>query len=489
MQFKAPPRGDRRSYKSAKQFHSPLSVEASLSKSCRQFRSPLSGAPHAQLPASHLLPLASTTVPYEALPTVETNAVESNILPRREDVATSAEVTTSAASQATRISNGLLWLMALACGLAEANQAYAQPLLASMGQSFGVSINSIGLTNTLGLFGYAAGLLFIVPLGEKFNQRRLIVVMLCAVALALACMAAAPVVALLVIASGLVGLTGIVSELIMPFAARLTPENERGGVVGTVLCGLFIGPPLAGLLSGVVGEHLGWRTMYWIASAVMVMLALVLRLLLPDDRSDKKEFRYFQLLGSLWGLLRSEIVLQEVSCLSFLVYGAFNAFWVTLSFSLSTSPYHYGSDVVGIFSLVSIVGPLVGLWVGRFTDHGDARYASGMALVLALLSLVIMWFVTQWLIGLLVGTVLLSIGVLSTLVANETRIYRLQAGAWNRLNSIHIFLFVAGGSLGSMLGTLSWSIARRDGVYAVASLMILVALGFYVLHGKRLKKG
>ena len=179
----------------------------------------------------------------------------------------------------------------------------------------------------------------------------------------------------------------------------------------------------------------------------MIILAVVLRLLLPADRSDKKELHYLELLGSLWGLLRSEIVLQEVSILSFLVYGAFNAFWVTLSFSLSSSPYHFGSDVVGLFGLLSIVGPLVGLFVGKFTDHGDARYASGIALVVIFLSFVFMWFVSQWLIGLLVGTILLSIGVQSSLVANETRIYRLHSGAWNRLNSIHIFLFVMGGSL------------------------------------------
>ncbi|TMC24007.1 MAG: MFS transporter [Chloroflexi bacterium] len=416
---------------------------------------------------------------------VQTNVAETSTLKSSEKVtpvvATSAEATTSATSHATTITTGLIWVMTIACGLAEANQAYAQPLLADMGRSFGVSINEIGLTNTLSLFGYAVGLLLIVPLGEKYNQRRLIIVMLGAVALALACMATAPMVPLLLIASGMVGLTGIVSELIIPFAARLTATSERGRVVGTVLCGLFLGAPLAGILSGFIGKHFGWRTMYWIATTVMIILAVVLRLLLPADRSDKKELHYLELLGSLWGLLRSEIVLQEVSILSFLVYGAFNAFWVTLSFSLSSSPYHFGSDVVGLFGLLSIVGPLVGLFVGKFTDHGDARYASGIALVVIFLSFVFMWFVSQWLIGLLVGTILLSIGVQSSLVANETRIYRLHSGAWNRLNSIHIFLFVMGGSLGSMLGTLSWSIAKRDGVYATACLLMLVALGFYIV--------
>ncbi len=132
-------------------------------------------------------------------------------------------------------SKSTVTVMATACGLSAANLIYAQPLLAVMGRSFAVSVNQVGLILMLGMLGYALGLILIVPLGEKYNQRSLIVLMLCAVALALALMAAAPTVALLIIGSFLVGLTSIIPELIIPFAARLAPSNERGRVVGTVL--------------------------------------------------------------------------------------------------------------------------------------------------------------------------------------------------------------------------------------------------------------
>jgi predicted MFS family arabinose efflux permease len=354
--------------------------------------------------------------------------------------------------------------MATACGLLAANLIYAQPLLATIGRSFAVSVNQVGFIPMLGQLGYALGLIFIVPLGEKYNQRSLIVLMLCAVVLALALMAAAPTVALLMIASCLVGFLSIIPELIIPFAARLASSNERGRVVGTVLCGFLIGTPLATILSGFVGEHLGWRTIFWIAAAMMIVLAIVLRFLLPDDHSAKSEVSYPQLLGSLWGLLRSEPVLQEVSILGILVFGAFSVFWVTLSFILETPPYHYGSDVVGLFGLVGIAGALAALFVGRFADRRDARYANGVALAVILL------------------------GAQSNQAANEARIYSLNPAAWNRLNTVYILMFCLGGSLGSMLGVLGWSIARWNGVYGIACFMLLVALVFYVLHGKRIRR-
>ncbi len=389
---------------------------------------------------------------------------------------------------ATGIDNRLVWIMAIACGLSVGNLIYAQPLLAEIGRSFAASANRIGLTATLGQLGYALGLIFIVPLGEKYNQRSLIVILLGAVAIALVEMATAPTSALLIIGSGAVGLTSVIPELIIPFAAGLAPEKVRGRVVGTLLCGLFIGTPLAAVFSGIVGQYLGWRTMYWIAAGMMITLAIVLHFVLPDSRSAKKKVSYPQLLGSLWKLLRSEPVLQEISILGFLAYGAFNAFLVALSFILGTAPYHYGSEVIGLFGLVGIAGALAALLVGKFADRRDARYANGTALAIALLAIVVMWLAGQWLIGLIVGAILLDVGVQSNQVANETRIYTLQSTAWTRLYTIHIFLFCIGGAFGSALGTLGWRIANQNGVYGTACCMLLVALGFYALHSKRIRQ-
>jgi predicted MFS family arabinose efflux permease len=343
------------------------------------------------------------------------------------------------------------------------------------------------LAATSGLLGYALGLIFIVPLGEKYNQRRLIVILLGAVAIALLEIAVAPTPALLIVGSALVGLASVTSELLVPVAGSLAPAKERGRVVGILLCGIFISAPLAVALSGFVGQYLGWRAMYWIAAGITTTLAIVLHFSLPNSCTTKAKVNYLQLIGSLWKLLRSEPVLQEVVTMSFLVYGAFNAFWVTLSFVLSKAPYHYGSEIVGLLGLVGITGALAALFVGKFADRRDARHLTGAALVLTLISFVVMWLAGQWLIGLIIGTILLDVGAQSHEVANETRIYSLPSTAWTRLYTIHIFFYCLGGSLGSALGTLGWRLARQNGVYGSACLLLLVALGFYALHTKRIR--
>ena len=143
------------------------------------------------------------------------------------------------------------------------------------------------------------------------------------------------------------------------------------------MSGLLIGILLARTVSGFVGEHLGWQAMYWIAVAIMILLAILLHFLLPRDHSLKRKMSYPQLLSSLRGLLRSEPVLQEISIFGALAFGSFNAFWVTLSFFLETPPYHYGSEVAGLFGLAGIVSALTAPAVGKFADRRDARLTNG----------------------------------------------------------------------------------------------------------------
>jgi predicted MFS family arabinose efflux permease len=406
----------------------------------------------------------------------------------QKETATLDETTKSKLSKPTAIDKRLVWIMAAACGLSVANLIYAQPLLASMGRSFAISSDQVGLVATLSQLGYAAGLILIAPLGEKYNQRTLVVVMLCVLTIALIGMALAPTVAILTIASVVIGLTSVLPELLIPFAAKLASSNERGHIVGTMGSAILVGTLLANLLSGIVGEHLGWRAMYGIAAAMIITLVVVLYIVLPADHSAKSKVSYPKLLGSLWTLLVSEPVLQEISVIVILVFTSFNAFWVTLSFLLETPPYHYGSDIVGLFGLVGLTGTLAASFVGRFADRYDARYANGAALPVALLSFVIMWLTSQWFIGLIIGAVLLDLGTQSSQVANETRIYTLDPTAWNRLNTVYIFMFSIGTSLGCVIGTFAWSIAKWNGVCSTACLLLTVALGFYVLHSKRIRQ-
>lgn len=382
------------------------------------------------------------------------------------------------------IDRRMVWILAVASAMAVANLYYIQPLLADMGRSFAVSESAIGFVATLTQLGYAAGLLMIVPLGDAFDRRRLVMYTLLAVTVSLVGMAVAPSILILAIAGFAVGLTTIAPQIIVPFAASLADPKERGRVVGNVMSGLLIGVLLARTVSGFVGAQLGWRAMYWIAAALMIVLAVILRLILPKEQ-PRESMSYPQLLKSLGGLIRSEPVLRETSVFGALVFGAFSVFWVTLVFFLGTPPYHYGSEVAGLFGLVGIAGALSAAYAGKLADRIDGRIITGVMIALTLLAFILFWLVGQWLWGLIIGVILLDFGAQGTHISNQTRIYRLNPEARSRLNTVYMVSYFIGGSLGSMLGAYSWSIARWAGVCTVGTLMLVTALVVYVLRGRR----
>jgi len=391
-------------------------------------------------------------------------------------------------TEPTTISQRLVLIMAFACAVSVANLYYIQPLLALMRHGFGVSAGQMGAIPTILQIGYALGLLLIVPLGDYYNQRSLILSMLILVALALAAMASAPTLFFLGLAGAFVGLTTVVPQLILPYAANLAPAPIRGRVLGTIMSGLLIGVLLARTVSGALAAWLGWRAMYWIAAVMMILLAVGLRFLLPPDRMPKGKMNYLQLLRSLWYLARTQPALRETSLFGAMTFGAFSAFWVTLSFLLETPPYHFGSVVAGLFGLVGVAGALMASVVGKFSDRHDARYANGFTMLIALLAFIILWLFGYRLVGLIIGVILLDLGAQGNLVACQTRVYSLLEGARSRLNTVFMFSYFLGGSLGSLLGTLGWSIARWNGVCMAAILMLVAAFIVYFINSPEARR-
>lgn len=378
----------------------------------------------------------------------------------------------------------LVWIMAIASGATVANLYYNQPLLAIMAQGFHASPHSIGFIPMLTQIGYAIGIVLFVPLGDLTEQRRLIVTMLGATAVTLALAANATSLGWLVAASFGIGMTAISAQVIVPFAAQLTPSADRGKVVGTIMGGLLIGILLARTVSGFVGAIWGWRAMYWLASGLMVVLALTLSRVLPKHQPSLKA-SYPSLMGSLVRLIRTQPVLQEASLVGAMCFGAFSAFWTTLVFLLAQPPYHYGSEVTGLFGLVGIVGASAAPLVGQLADRSSPRLTVGLGITITAIAFVVFWLLGHRLWGLVIGVILLDLGVQSTQVSNQARIYSLPSEIHSRLNALYIMFYFVGGALGSFLGSYGWSRWQWNGVCALSLLMLAVAFAAFLRRQNR----
>ncbi|WP_163993579.1 MFS transporter [Pyxidicoccus caerfyrddinensis] len=373
------------------------------------------------------------------------------------------------------LSPGMVWFMAAASGATAANLYYNQPLLGDIGRELGASGSALGLVPTMTQVGYAAGMLFIVPLGDSLERRRVIVTMSALVTLALVGAALAPTLPLLVFASFAVGATTVIPQLLVPFAAHLAPAAQRGRVVGTVMSGLLIGILLSRTAAGFVGTHLGWRAMFWIAAGLMLALGGVMRFVLPSQPA-MAEMPYLALLRSLGHLTRTEPVLRLHSLLGALTFGAFSVFWSTLALYLQSLPEHHGPQVAGLFGAVGVAGALVAPLVGRYADQRGDRRINALGIAVLLLSFVVMWPLGRWLWGMALGVVLLDLGTQANQISNQTRVYSLKPEARSRLNTVYMVTYFAGGAGGSWLGTTAWTHLGWTGVCAAGAALCAIAL-------------
>ena len=208
------------------------------------------------------------------------------------------------------ISPAITFACALACGAMVANIYYAQPLIGLIAPELHMPPGAAGLIVTLTQLGYAVGLLFVVPLADRLENRRLILATLVLTAAALVILALVPSATLFLAAAALVGVTSAGVHMVVPFAASLAPAETRGRTIGNVMSGLLAGIMLSRPIASIIAEIAGWRAVFGVAAALMLLLALLLARVLPERRPASGE-SYARILRSMGQLLLRERALQR----------------------------------------------------------------------------------------------------------------------------------------------------------------------------------
>ncbi|WP_312997523.1 MFS transporter [Leclercia sp.] len=381
-----------------------------------------------------------------------------------------------------RISPSLVWLFAIASGLSVANVYYAQPLLDALARDFGISQAAVGGVITATQLGCALALLFLVPLGDRVDRRRLMAIQMVALIVALIAVGmaqSAPVLLAGMLAVGLLG-TAMTQGLIA-YAASAAAPHEQGRVVGTAQGGVFIGLLLARVFAGGISDLAGWRGVYFCAALLMLAIAIPLWRRLPVLPPVSRALSYPRLLASMLTLLRDEKVLQVRGMLALLMFAAFNIFWSALVLPLSAPPYSFSHTAIGAFGLAGVVGALAAARAGEWADRGYARRTSGIAL----LALVLAWWplslmeVSLW--ALAIGIVLLDLGGQALHVTNQSLIFRTRPDAHSRLVGLYMLFYAVGSGLGAIGTTVTYAHFGWQGVCLLGALVSLLALVFWWL--------
>lgn len=375
------------------------------------------------------------------------------------------------------LSPALIALMSVATGLAVASNYYAQPLLDTIAHAFSLTAGQAGFIVTAAQLGYAAGLLFLVPLGDMFERRGLIVVMTLLAAGGMLITASSTSLGLMILGTALTGLFSVVAQILVPLAATLAEPSKRGKVVGTIMSGLLLGILLARTVAGLLASLGGWRTVYWVASVLMALMALALWRGLPKVKHEN-HLNYPQLLGSIFRLFSGNKLLRTRALLGCLTFANFSILWTSMAFLLASPPFNYSEGMIGLFGLAGAAGALGARPVGGLADKGKSHLTTSASLVLLLLSWAAIWAGHSSVLALIVGILVLDLTVQGVHITNQTVIYRVQPDARNRLTAGYMTCYFVGGAAGSLISASAWQHFGWAGVClagaGIASLNLLV---------------
>ncbi|EPS1225765.1 MFS transporter, partial [Burkholderia cenocepacia] len=236
------------------------------------------------------------------------------------------------------LSTGMTLFFAATVGVIVMDLFAAQPLTGPISADLHLPPGLAGLVAMLPQLGYAAGLALLVPLVDLLENRRLIVATLavCAAALALPAFTQSGTVFLL--ATLVAGAASSVIQMLVPMAASMAPEAQRGRAVGNVMSGLMLGILLSRPLASLIAGSAGWRAFYLLAALANAAIAVVLALRLPA-RTPSITAGYRALLASMGRLVADEPVLRRHALSATLAMAAFSAFWTAVGLRLAQPPF------------------------------------------------------------------------------------------------------------------------------------------------------
>ena len=371
-------------------------------------------------------------------------------------------------------------LLACACGLIVANLYYAQPLAGPIGASLGLSPSATGLIVTLTQIGYGIGLLFIVPLGDLVETRRLVRVLIALVAVALlgAALSTRPLPFLAAVLA--IGLVSVAAQVLVPYAAHLAPPAQRGRMVGNVMSGLLMGIMLARPVASFIAQAASWHAVFFLSAGAMVVLGLLLGVALPPRR-PAATLPYGRLLASMAHLARTSLVLRRRALYHAAMFGAFSVFWTTAPLRLAQE-FGLSQSGIALFALAGVAGAIASPIAGRLADAGHGRVATFLAMGCAIAAFALSRAgapgSTTALAAMVVAGIVLDFGVTTNLVVGQRAIFSLGDAVRSRLNGLYMATFFGGGAIGSAFGGFAFAHAGWPGAAWLGLALPAAALAY-----------
>ena len=369
----------------------------------------------------------------------------------------------------------LLWMLAILSGVSVANLYYSQPLLGQMAEELHINEFTVNLIPMVTQIGYAAGLLFIIPLGDLAKRRNIVLTCLSVLIVALIAMGSAQSFGVLAVAACVTGICSVVPQIFMPLASQYSTPEKKSQNVGIVLSGLLTGILASRAISGLVGAWFGWRTVYFMA-AVLILAAIAVILTAFPNIPTNFSGRYSELMKSLLTLFREYADLRLAALRAAICFGSFLGMWSCLTFKMSGAPFFADSGVIGLLSLCGITGALAATFLGKFIHRYGVYRFNLLGASLVILSWMVFAFGQNHYATIILGIVLIDIGMQCIQLSNQSTAFSLNPKASSRINSLFMTCYFLGGASGTFIAGTAWQYGGWNGVCVAGAALALIVL-------------
>lgn len=355
------------------------------------------------------------------------------------------------------LSSSVIIFFAVACGATVANIFYAQSLVGPISRALNLPPSLAGLIVAFTQLGYGAGLFFLVCLGDLVENRRLILITTAGTIFGLVGVIYSRSALMFLIASFVLGVSSVGTQVLIPLAVHLSPERLRGRVIGRIMVGLIGGIMLSRPLASFLAASFGWKAVFWLSMAIMLATLLLLSRVLPR-RYPTSQLGYGALLASILKLLATSRVLQRRCVYQGLLYCMFNLFWTSAPLMLHDK-FNLSQQGIALFALAGAGGAFSAPTAGDLVDRGYARIAVGAAMVIATISMLAAGWASavHWMPLLVVAAISLDAATQANQVISQRVIYGLSVEARGRLNAGYMTVVFLCGAAGSAVGSISYA--------------------------------
>lgn len=373
------------------------------------------------------------------------------------------------------IPRSILIMMSVVAGLTVANLYYNQPLLEEMKASLGANEVETNLITVITQAGYAAGLLFVVPLADMLSRRKIIMTNMATTVLMALVIAFTADIKVVWAASFILGMCSVVPQIFVPMAGLFSKPENKSRNMGYVLSGLLTGVLGARVISGYLGDWVGWRAMYGIAAVIMLICLAVTLKMLPVMRPSFKG-SYPQLMRTVGEIFFSHPNIRLYSLRASCSFASMMSVWSCMAFHLSGSPFNAGSDKVGLLGLCGIAGAMAASGVGKYIPRFGILRFSTFGSVFQLLAWGIALLFGGFYAGLALAIIFVDIGAQCQQLSNQSGCLKEVPHASNRANTIFMTSLFIGGSVGTFCSGAIWPHWGWHGVCCVGILFATLSL-------------